>query len=96
MQISSRLVGAAVLGIIVTFLSLLYFREFNWPDYYHIEYGLPAAWLVRTLSTIIGPTDKFEFQPVSFLLDWVLWSLVAFVLLLAIGRLRRGPSRKSS
>ena len=91
----SRLVRAVVLGIIITLFSVLYSREFNWPDYYHIEYGFPVAWLVRTLSTIIGPTDKFEFQPISFLLDWILWSLVALVLLLAIGRLRRGPGRKS-
>jgi hypothetical protein len=88
----SRLARAAVLGIIVTFFSLLYFREFNWPDYHHIEYGLPVAWLVRTLSTIIGPTDKFTFQPTSFFLDWFFWSLLALVLLFAVGRFRGDSS----
>jgi len=73
-QILSRLARAVVLGIMVTFFSLLYSREFNWPDYYHIEYGFPVTWLVRTLSTIIGPTDRFAFQPISFLLDWF-WGL---------------------
>ena len=72
----------------LTLASVLYSVEFNWPDYYHIEYGLPTAWLVRTLSTIAGPTDTLAFQTSQFILDWIFWSLIAFLLLLVVDRVR--------
>jgi hypothetical protein len=50
------------------------------------------AWLLRTMSTIIGPVDKFEFQPAPFLIDWLFWSLLALILLLVVDRFRRNSS----
>ncbi len=77
-----------IVGIALTLASVLYAKVFNWPDYYHIEYGFPAAWVVRTLNTIAGPTDKLAFQPLQFILDLVFWSLATFLILLAINRVR--------
>jgi hypothetical protein len=91
-QTLNRFVRVPVLGIIFTLCTLLYSREFNWPDYYHIEYGLPMAWLLRTMSTIIGPVDKLEFQPVPFLIDWFFWSLLALILLFVVDRFRPNSS----
>jgi hypothetical protein len=73
-----------MVGIALTLASGLYAKEFNWPDYYHVEYVFPTAWTVRTLSTIIGPTDSLTFQPVQFILDLLFWSLVAFLILVAL------------
>lgn len=87
--ISVYVARPVLLGIILTLASALYAREFNWPDYYHIEYGFPAAWLVRTLSTIIGPANRFELQIVSFALDWVFWSAFGAILLIGANRLLR-------
>lgn len=84
---------AVIVGVGLSLASTLYAREFNWPDYYHIEYGFPAAWVVRTLNTIAGPTDKLAFQPLQFILDLMFWTLVAFLILPAINRVR-GSSHK--
>jgi hypothetical protein len=87
-----RTAHALIVGFLLTLVSAVCSQEFNWPDYYHIEYGLPVAWLVRTLSTIAGPTDKITFQSVQFILDFAFWSLVALLLLYAIGRVRKKAS----
>jgi len=78
-----------IVGIALTLGSGLYAKEFNWPDYYHVEYGFPTAWAVRTLSTIIGPADSLTFQPVQFILDLLFWSLVAFLILFGADRVHR-------
>jgi len=78
-----------IVGIALTLGSGLYAKEFNWPDYYHVEYGFPTAWTVRTLSTIIGPADSLTFQPVQFILDLLFWSLVAFLILFGADRVHR-------
>ena len=94
----TRIARVVIVGIALTLASVLYAKEFDWPDYYHIEYGLPVAWAIRTLSTIIGPTDSFTFQPVQFTLDFIFWSLIALLILLAANRLRGskvGPKESS-
>jgi hypothetical protein len=91
----NRFVRAPALGLVFTLCTLLYSREFNWPDYYHIEYGLPIGWLLRTLSTIIGPVDKLEFQPVAFLMDWLFWSILALILLFVVDRFRHQSSHRA-
>jgi len=77
------------LGFLLTVASGLYAQELNWPDYYHVEYGYPLPWLVRTLSTIAGPTDKLEFQMASFAMDWVFWWVVAVIFIILATRLLR-------
>jgi hypothetical protein len=84
-----RLAPPIILGIALTLASTINAREFNWPDYYHIEYGFPLAWLLRTLSTIRGPTDTLEFQITPFVLDLIFWSVVGAILLFVANRLRR-------
>lgn len=85
----SRIAHATIVGVALTLISAVYGREFYWPDYYHVEYGLPFAWLIRTLSTIAGPTDKFAFQPLELVLDLVFWFVAAFLVLFLIDRFRR-------
>jgi len=34
--------------------------RYNWPDYVHVKYGLPATWGVHTLVTIAGPADSWR------------------------------------
>jgi hypothetical protein len=88
-----RLGKVAFLGIGLTLASALYAKEFNWPDYYHIEYGFPMAWLIRTLNTIIGPVDRFAFQPIPFLMDWLFWLLIAAAISVGGSRLLRPRAR---
>ena len=90
----SRIARLAGGGVVLTLASALYAAEFNWPDYYHIEYGLPLAWLIRTLSTIAGPTDTLAFQPPQFIIDWIFWSIIAFLLFFAIDPARHPTKSK--
>ena len=81
-----------IFGFVLSLASAIYGRELNWPDYYHIEYGLPLAWLVRTLSTIAGPTDRYSFQIIRFALDWIFWiALGTMLLLIALRQKKRKP-----
>jgi hypothetical protein len=72
-----------LVGAGITVLTGFYGREYNWPDYHHIEYGLPAVWLIRTLSTIAGPADRLDFQLVGFAIDLIFWWILSFISLVA-------------
>ena len=40
-----------------TILALTWGLVFDWPDYYHVNYGFPFMWATHTLNTIAGPVD---------------------------------------
>jgi len=81
-----RILQAIIAGIAATLLSGLYAQQFNWPDFQHIDYGWPLAWLTRTLSTIIGPTDRISLNKSALFVDWLIYSAAAFAVLFAIQR----------
>src|SRR3972149_6124131 len=85
----TRKARITIVGIALTLARALYAKEFNWPDYYHVEYGFPTARTVRTLSTLIRPTASFTFHPVQFILDLLFWSLVACMILFGADRVHR-------
>jgi len=84
-----RLIKAVLLGVLSTVASGLYRVEFNWPDYHHIDYGFPLAWLTRTLSTIAGPADSVNFIAARFLLDLAFWSVFSGLVMGAVIRIGR-------
>jgi len=55
----------AVAYFIVVWLAAMFFAlawgsTFDWPDYVHVNYGLPMVWATHVLSTIAGPVDFGE------------------------------------
>ena len=57
----------------VTFFALLFGFTYNWPDYVHVDYGLPLTWGTNTLSTFAGPVDQWSINTVNLLIDLVFW-----------------------
>jgi hypothetical protein len=33
--------------------------RYDWPDFAHIDYGLPLKWATHTLVTIAGPANTW-------------------------------------
>ena len=58
----------------VAFLALTWGFHYNWPDYVHVDYGLPLTWAINTLSTIIGPPAAPWFVDIVALqIDLLFW-----------------------
>jgi len=62
-----------VVWILVTCFALLFGLTYNWPDYLHIDYGLPLTWGTNTLSTFAGPVDNWSVNISNLLIDTVFW-----------------------
>lgn len=59
--------------IIVTCLALLVGFTYNWPDYVHVDYGLPSTWGTNTLSTFAGPVDNWSVNILNLFVDLIFW-----------------------
>ena len=59
--------------LIVTAVALLWGTTYNWPDFVHVDYGLPMTWATNTLNTIAGPVDKWSVNTTNLLIDIVFW-----------------------
>ena len=59
--------------VILTILALTWGFVFDWPDYYHVNYGVPMTWATHTLNTIVGPVDKWTVNLLSLTLDMLFW-----------------------
>lgn len=46
---------------------------YDWPDFYHIDHGLPLVWGRHTLSTIAGPVDRWGVQVEALVVDLAFW-----------------------
>jgi len=74
-----RFTQSLVLGEVLTICSLIYGEEVNWPDFYHVNYGLPLSWITRTLSTIAGPVDVFKVNFSTLVIDIIFWFVIALL-----------------
>ena len=57
--------------------------SYNWPDYVHVNYGIPLTFATHTLDTIAGPVDKWSLDLGSLAADLVFWLTGMVALLLA-------------
>ena len=62
-----------VVWIAVTFMALLFGFTYNWPDYVHVDYGLPLTWGTNTLSTLVGPVNDWSVNILNLLVDLIFW-----------------------
>jgi hypothetical protein len=62
-----------VVWIVLTAICLLWGFKYDFPDYVHVNYGIPLTWATNTLSTIAGPADSWTVNVSSLLLDLVFW-----------------------
>ena len=72
----------------VTCLALLFGFNYNWPDYVHVDYGVPLTWGTNTLSTFAGPVDQWSFNTLNLLVDLIFWlGIMAAVVALLLHKL---------
>ena len=91
-------VSFIVMWVAVTIVALLWGFVFDWPDYFHINYGLPKVWATHTLSTIVGLVDRWRVDLVALLVDLIFWlglMAVAVTLLLYLFKPKSSDSSKS-
>ena len=48
----------------------------DWPDYVHVDYGLPVPWRVHVKNTIAGPVDKMNYDLAALAADLAFWIVV--------------------
>ena len=74
-----------VVWVVLTILAVTWGTRFDWPDYVHIDYGLPFVWATQTLSTIIGPVDLWNVDITALMMDLAFWlgiMVIAVIVLL--------------
>ena len=69
--------------ILLTVAALSWGFEYNWPDYQHVDHGLPLTWATHTLSTIAGPADTWSVDLSALAIDLALW-LATMTLIVAV------------
>lgn len=59
---------------VIAFIGMTWGFRYDWPDYVHVDYGLPLKWGTQTLNTIIGPPTKpWEVDLVGLQIDLAFW-----------------------
>jgi hypothetical protein len=62
-----------IIWFALTALALLWGFTYNWPDFRHVDYGLPLTWATNTLSTIAGPANLWNVNISNLLVDLAFW-----------------------
>ena len=62
-----------VVWAVLTVLAVTWGFRFDWPDYVHINFGLPLVWGTKTLNTIVGPVDLWAVDITALMMDLAFW-----------------------
>ena len=73
-----------IVWLAVTVLALLWGFTYNWPDFVHVDYGVPLTWATNTLSTIAGPANLWNVNISNLLVDLVFWLGIMIVAVAAL------------
>ena len=73
-----------IVWLVVTVLALLLGFTYNWPDFVHVDYGVPLTWATNTLSTFAGPSNLWSVNISNLLLDLTLWLGIMVVAIAAL------------
>lgn len=78
-----------IAGFVVTLFALLWGFMYDWPDFVHVDYGVPLTWATNTLSTIAGPANLWEVNISNLLIDLVFWfSIITIIVAVLLYRLK--------
>ena len=70
-----------ILWAACTMLALLWGLRIDWPDYSHVNYGLPLAWSTHVLNTLAGPVDIWHVDLTILFVDLLIWHGILLVAL---------------
>jgi hypothetical protein len=62
-----------VVWVVLTVAGLLWSFHYDWPDFVHVDYGMPLTWATNTLSTFAGPANSWNVNISNLLLDLIFW-----------------------
>lgn len=78
-----------IAGFVVTIFALLWGFMYDWPDFVHVDYGVPLTWATNTLSTIAGPANLWEVNISNLLIDLVFWfSIITIIVAVLLYKLK--------
>jgi len=69
---------------VLTILAVTWGTRFDWPDYVHVDYGLPFVWATQTLSTLVGPVDLWAVDVTSLVMDLAFWLGIMVIAVIVI------------
>ena len=90
---TTHILFVMILWVSIAVLAVAWGTTFDWPDYVHVDYGLPFVWATHTLVTIAGPADKWNVNVAALIMDLALWLGSMVIVTAALLYLR---DRKSS
>jgi hypothetical protein len=68
-----------VVWAFLTVAALLWGFRYDWPDFVHVDYGLPLTWGTNTLSTIAGPANLWDINVSNLMVDLIFWLAIIVV-----------------
>jgi len=83
----------SVVWAVIAVVGMTYGTTYNWPDYVHVNYGIPLVFATHTLDTIAGPVDKWSLDLGSLAANLAFW-LAGMVIILLIVVYLEGSSRR--
>ncbi|MEM4188584.1 MAG: hypothetical protein QW786_01415 [Candidatus Hadarchaeum sp.] len=58
----------------IAFACLTFGFYYEWPDYVHVDYGIPLTWATHTYITIIGPpAAPWRVDLLALQIDLIFW-----------------------
>lgn len=76
MSMLEAIMISLVSSMVVCLMTGLIGVDRNWPDYAHVDYGLPVPWRTQVMNTIHGPVDEMKYDWVGLVSDLLFWVLV--------------------
>jgi hypothetical protein len=83
-----------VFWITLTVLAVAWGFIVLWPDYVHVNFGLPLVWATHTLNTIAGPVDKWSVNIPFLLIDLVFWQGLMAIIITIVLRIFHRKAKK--
>jgi hypothetical protein len=62
-----------IIWLTVSIVALMWGFEYHWPDFVHVDYGVPLKWATNTLSTFAGSANTWEVSISNLLADLIFW-----------------------
>jgi hypothetical protein len=62
-----------VVWVVLTVAGLLWGFHYDWPDFVHVDYGLPLTWATNTIGTFAGFANLWDVNISNLLLDLIFW-----------------------
>lgn len=84
LRIKAALATVAAVWAVASVALMTYGRLLSWPDYVHMNFGVPFTFATHTLNTIVGEVDLWVLDLGALAADLVFWSAGMLSILLVV------------